>query len=141
MFFAQIINPDPDPKFTEYAVLRSRVMILEQTIDSLGALHELALALGRLPEYSRVLRLYLDFQKKAIDKKEIFDTQNAEMVSFWQEKIVRKTLKNLEETVISDLSKKELVSERFRHILRIKESDFQGFLEHYEEIAAPVNHD
>lgn len=74
---ARIVNPDPNPAFTEYVVLRSRVMILDHTIDSLEILHEMAVVLGRLPEYSRVLRLYLDFQKKAISKKEAFDLQNA----------------------------------------------------------------
>lgn len=108
-------------------------MILDHTIDSLKVLHEMAVALGRLPEYSRVIRLYVDFQKKAILKKELFDLQNIAFVHEWQEKIIRKTLKSLEETVIEDLSQKELVSERFGHILRIKESDYRSFMEQYEE--------
>lgn len=32
---ARLINPDPNPEFTEYAVLRSKVMILDQTIAAL----------------------------------------------------------------------------------------------------------
>lgn len=42
---ARFVNPDANPEFTEYAVLRSRVLILEQTIDSLEDLRELAIAL------------------------------------------------------------------------------------------------
>jgi hypothetical protein len=45
MFLAHIVHPDPNPAFTEFIMLRSKVMILEQTIDSLTVLHELAIAL------------------------------------------------------------------------------------------------
>jgi hypothetical protein len=79
------------------------------------------------------LKLYLEFQKKALLKKEAFNLQHIDTIPEWQERILRKTLKSLEETVIEDLSRKELVSERFGHILRIKEEDFHGFLEQHEE--------
>lgn len=45
VFLAHLVNPDSDPEFTEYAVLRSRVMILDQTIASLEDLRELAITL------------------------------------------------------------------------------------------------
>lgn len=122
------VNPDPNPLFTEYLILRSRVMILEQMFHDLRDLYPLAERLGKSEEYDRVEKLYLDFYKKALEKRNAFYREHEDMLPSWQERVLQKTLKKLEETIVSDISKKELVSERFSNILKIKDTDFESFL-------------
>lgn len=132
-FLARIVNPDPNPLFTDYMTLRARVMIIEQTLRDLRGLHQLAAELGKVAEYQKVEDLYRTFYAKAVEKRDVFYRENSEHIEAWQEKILQKTLGKLENAIIQDISKKELVSDRFSHILKIRGTDFETFLQNYSE--------
>lgn len=132
-YLARIINPDPNPLFTKFMMYRSRVMILEHTLQDLRDLHQLAAELGKVAEYQKVEDLYLKFYHQAIQKRDTFYQENSERIGAWQEKILQKSLGKLEHTVVQDISKKELISERFSHILQVRDTDFESHLQDYSE--------
>lgn len=123
-FLGNILNPDRNPHFTTYVVLRARLMILDQTITALHDMKALAEQLSKTEEYDRVEELYRDFYEKARTKRSLFEQEHESDLATWRQTLLGRTLGNLEESVILDLSKKELISDRFLHILRLGDSDF-----------------
>lgn len=125
---AKILNPDPNPIYTEYLTLRARVLILDNVIQSLTQMHELSLQLGREAEYNRVGELYLQFYQRAIRKRDVFFTLHEKRLEIWREKLTKNTFRKLENTVIENLTKKEFISDRLMRMLKFQEEDFQAIL-------------